>query len=91
MASAYSTLCAYVNALADAVGFDAEEEVLRIPSTRNHSIIGRRRRGEDGRLAERRAKVVEIVEEELGRGIEDVGREWVERAEKLAKKPSSGH
>jgi tRNASer (uridine44-2'-O)-methyltransferase len=91
MASAYSTLCAYVNALADAVGFDAEEEVLRIPSTRNHSIIGRRRREEDGDLAERRARVVEIVEEELGRGIEDVGREWVERAERLAKKPSSGH
>ncbi|GAB7334180.1 hypothetical protein MBLNU13_g06243t1 [Cladosporium sp. NU13] len=91
MASAYSTLCAYVNALADAVGFDAEEEVLRIPSTRNHSIIGRRRRGEVVDLAERRAKVIEIVEEELGRSIEDVGREWVERAEKLAKKPSSGH
>jgi tRNASer (uridine44-2'-O)-methyltransferase len=91
MASAYSTLCAYVNALADAVGFDAEEEVLRIPSTRNHSIIGRRRRGEDGDLSERRARVIGLVEEELGRGIEDVGREWVERAEKLAKKPSSGH
>ena len=91
MASAYSTLCAYVNALADAVNFDAEEEVLRIPSTRNHSIIGRRRRGEDGDLAERRARVIGLVEEELGRGIEEVGREWVERAEKLAKKPSSGH
>jgi hypothetical protein len=35
--------------------------------------------------------VVGLVEEELGRGIEDVGREWVERAEKLTKKPSSGH
>lgn len=91
MASAYSTLCAYVNALADAVGFDAEEEVLRIPSTRNHSIIGRRRRGEDADLAERRAKVIKLVEEELARAIDDVGREWVERAEKLAKKPSSGH
>lgn len=91
MASAYSTLCAYVNALADAVGFDAEEEVLRIPSTRNHSIIGRRRHREAGGFAERRARVVELVEEELGRGIEDVGGEWVERAEKLAKKPSSGH
>jgi tRNASer (uridine44-2'-O)-methyltransferase len=91
MASAYSTLCAYVNALADAVGFEAEEEILRIPSTRNTSIIGRRRREEAGELAERRAKVVGLVEEELGRGIEDVGREWVERAEKLTKKPSSGH
>jgi tRNASer (uridine44-2'-O)-methyltransferase len=91
MASAYSTLCAYVNALADAVGFEAEEEILRIPSTRNTSVIGRRKREEAGELAERRAKVVGLVEEELGRGIEDVGREWVERAEKLTKKPSSGH
>lgn len=93
MASAYSTLCAYVSALADAVGFEAEEEVLRIPSTRNQSIIGRRRRGDGdgGELAERRQRVAELVEEELGRGIESVGREWVERAEKLAKKPSSGH
>ena len=93
MASAYSTLCAYVNALADAVGFEAEEEVLRIPSTRNHSIIGRRRRegGDGASLATRRAKVIDLVEEELGRVIENVGKEWVERAEKLAKKPGSGH
>jgi tRNASer (uridine44-2'-O)-methyltransferase len=80
-----------VNALAGAVGFEAEEEILRIPSTRNTSIIGRRRREEAGELAERRAQVVGLVEEELGRGIEDVGREWVESAEKLTKKPSSGH
>ena len=91
MASAYSTLCAYVNALAEAVGFEGEEEVLRIPSTRNHSIIGRRRREEAGEFDERRAKVIELVEEELGRVIENVGKEWIERAEKLAKKPSSGH
>jgi tRNASer (uridine44-2'-O)-methyltransferase len=94
MASAFSTLCVYVNALADAVGFETEEEVLRIPSTRNHSIIGRRRReGEDrgASLAERRARVIDLVEEELGRVIENVGKEWVERAEKLAKKPGSGH
>jgi hypothetical protein len=32
-----------------------------------------------------------LIEEELGQEIEDVGKEWVERAEKLAKKPSSGH
>jgi hypothetical protein len=31
------------------------------------------------------------VEEELGRVIENVGREWIERAEKLEKKPGSGH
>jgi tRNASer (uridine44-2'-O)-methyltransferase len=93
MASAYSTLCAYVSALAEAVGFEAEEEVLRIPSTRNASIVGRKRRAadEDLGLDERRGKVVELVEEELGRVIENVGREWIERAEKLERKPGSGH
>jgi len=93
MASAYSTLCAYVSALAEAVGFEAEEEILRIPSTRNASVVGRKRRtaDDDVGLDERRRKVVELVEEELGRVIENVGREWIERAEKLEKKPSSGH
>ena len=93
MASAYSTLCAYVSALAEAVGFEAEEEVLRIPSTRNASVVGRKRRiaDDDVDLDERRRKVVELVEEELGRVIDNVGKEWIERAEKLEKKPSSGH
>ncbi|KAL1585746.1 hypothetical protein WHR41_05091 [Cladosporium halotolerans] len=91
MASAYSTLCAYVEALADAVGCEAEREVLRIPSTRNQSIIGRKWRGEGKTEEEKAERVRRLVEEELGRGIEDVGREWLERAEKLAKKPSSGH
>ena len=97
MASAYSTLCAYVSALADAVGFEAEEEVLRIPSTRNASIVGRKRKGgggvglDDGDVDGRKRVVVELVEEELGRAIESVGREWIERAEKLEKKPGSGH
>lgn len=94
MASAYSTLCAYVEALAEAVGFEAEKEVLRIPSTRNQSIIGRRKRVgvDDGEgLEVKRARVRALVEEELGRGIEDVGREWIEKAERLAKKPGSGH
>jgi tRNASer (uridine44-2'-O)-methyltransferase len=95
MASAYSTLCAYVRALSEAVGFEAEEEVLRIPSTRNVSVIGRRRKflvegGEEGFEA-RRAQVVGLVEEELGRGIVEVGKEWVERAEGLRGKKGEGH
>ena len=95
MASAYSTLCAYVSALAEAVGFEAEEEVLRIPSTRNASIVGRKRREgggvDESDLDEKKRVVIELVEEELARSIESVGREWIERAEKLEKKPSSGH
>jgi hypothetical protein len=55
--------------------------------------VGRKRRAADGdvELDERRGKVIELVEEELGRAIEDVGGEWIERAEKLEKKPGSGH
>lgn len=44
MPSAYATLCSYVASLAEEVGFEAEREVLRIPSTRNSCIVGRRRR-----------------------------------------------
>lgn len=44
MPSAYSTLCSYVSALAEEVGFEAEKEMLRIPSTRNTCIVGRQRR-----------------------------------------------
>ena len=39
--SAYSTLCSAVARLATQVGYDPEEEYLRIPSTRNVAIIGR--------------------------------------------------
>ncbi|EMF16468.1 DUF1613-domain-containing protein, partial [Sphaerulina musiva SO2202] len=41
MASAYSTLCAYVNSLAEEMGFETESDVLRIPSTRNTCILGK--------------------------------------------------
>lgn len=42
--SAYASLCDYVSDLAQEVGFVAEKEMLRIPSTRNACILGRRRR-----------------------------------------------
>lgn len=93
MASAYSTLCSYLGSLTETVGFEAETEVLRIPSTRNHSVIGRRRRLhlKVESLGERERNIQELVEQELGRPIDEVGKEWIERAEKLSKKPGSGH
>jgi len=95
MPSAYATLCSYVTSLAEEVGFEVEKEVLRIPSTRSQSIIGRRRRArKDSQLEDenqRRNHVVALVERELGRSIDVIGGEWIERAEKLAKKPGSGH
>ncbi|KAF2156392.1 DUF1613-domain-containing protein, partial [Myriangium duriaei CBS 260.36] len=39
--SAYAALCNYVSLLANEVGYEAETEMLRIPSTRNACIVGR--------------------------------------------------
>jgi tRNASer (uridine44-2'-O)-methyltransferase len=96
MPSAYSTLCSYVTSLAIEVGFEPEHEVLRIPSTRNQAVIGRHKRKdlhETGQLGAdaRRQTVADIVEREMGRSIDAIGADWAARAEKLAKKPGSGH
>lgn len=92
--SAYSTLCSYVASLAAEVGYMPEREVLRIPSTRNHCIIGRWKGGIDSSTLNynmRHQKVTDIVERELRMSFQDAGVEWIQRVEKLAKKPSSGH
>ena len=96
MPSAYSTLCSYVSSLAEELGFEPEKEVLRIPSTRNQCIIGRRKRDpvnfeSSADNDQRKRKVADVVERELGRSIDAVRADWVQRAEKLAKKPGSGH
>lgn len=92
MASAYSTLCAYVNSLAQEMGFETESDVLRIPSTRNTCIVGKWQKNETkDHLEERFDKVAELVARELKKDIKSVAEEWIERAEKLMKKPSSGH
>ncbi len=93
MPSAYASLCAYVTSLSADLGFEPEREVLRIPSTRNQCIIGRHRQEQtDTCDAEaRKQKVIELVQHELKSSVTDVGEEWIARAEKLAKKPGSGH
>ncbi|KAK0282291.1 tRNA(Ser) Um(44) 2'-O-methyltransferase [Friedmanniomyces endolithicus] len=99
MPSAYSSLCSYVRSLAQDVGFEVKEEVLRIPSTRNLCIVGRRRAGDtsgsvtgaEEDFAVRRERAVRIVEREMGRSVEVVGGEWIARAEGLGRKPGSGH
>jgi tRNASer (uridine44-2'-O)-methyltransferase len=42
MASAYASLCSYVAFLTEEMGFVVEKEYLRIPSTRNVTVVGRR-------------------------------------------------
>ncbi|KAK0647492.1 tRNA (uracil-O(2)-)-methyltransferase [Lasiodiplodia hormozganensis] len=105
--SAYATLCDWVARLAADVGFVPEKEMLRIPSTRNAGIVGRRRRrgeedgeaeGEQGQEFDERLEVVrKLLVREMGGnvdgvgGLEAVGREWVERAGKLVKGQGGGH
>ena len=96
MPSAYSTLCSYVTSLAEEVGYKPEKDVLRIPSTRNQCIVGRRstEQAADDSSNDadvRREAVVEIVEREIGKSVEAVASDWIQRSEKLAKKPGSGH
>lgn len=93
MPSAYSTLCSYVTSLAKEVGCKPEQDVLRIPSTRNSCIVGRN--WDEGEVSEddsiRSQKVIELVERELKTGISPIAADWIARAEKLMKKPTSGH
>jgi len=89
--SAYSTLCSYVASLAEEVGFKAENDVLRIPSTRNNCIVGRSLTPTEEDDDVRAEKVFKIIERELRTDIQTASRDWALRAEKLSKKPPSGH
>ncbi|KAL2356640.1 hypothetical protein BJ546DRAFT_837916 [Cryomyces antarcticus] len=97
--SAYASLCAYVSTLTESVGYIPEREMLRIPSTRNMAVIGRRVRDHDPKTTDGSAtsaeqkmqKVKDVLERETRLGLDVVGREWVDRARKIAGKKSDGH
>lgn len=94
MPSAYSSLCSYVTALAQEVNYVPEREVLRIPSTRNQCIIGRKWRRVSTSSGDRIAReqvISTIVAQETGKPVKELGKEWIERAVKLSEKPGSGH
>jgi tRNASer (uridine44-2'-O)-methyltransferase len=93
MPSAYATLCSYVASLAEAVDFIPEQDVLRIPSTRNQCIIGRQSRHVETHedLEGKRTRVIQLVERETKSSIALVAKDWVDRAQKLMLKPASGH
>lgn len=90
MPSAYASLCSYVSSIATEVNFKTESEILRIPSTRNSCIIGRTRT-ENASATDKGQFITELVERELKKDIATIAKDWIERAEKLMKKPSSGH
>ncbi|KAL9576248.1 MAG: hypothetical protein Q9212_007261, partial [Teloschistes hypoglaucus] len=78
--SAYAALCDWVSHLATAVGYEVEKEMLRLPSTRNTGLIGRRMdaTAKDLGLAARMDKVKAIAARE---GAD--GAVWLERAKGL--------
>ncbi|OCK78648.1 DUF1613-domain-containing protein [Lepidopterella palustris CBS 459.81] len=84
--SAYAALCAWVEALTAEVGYEVEKEMLRIPSTRNAAIIGRKWAMKVDNLEERERIVRDILNRETGVRVDVMAREWVEAARKLWEK-----
>lgn len=94
--SAYASLCSWVIHLTEAVGYKAEKEHLRIPSTRNTAVVGRKRIGEgdeakkddEHKMAFARA----LAEKEMGGAttIEQVWKLWMRSGGDLVKKSNSG-
>ncbi|KAF2689234.1 DUF1613-domain-containing protein [Lentithecium fluviatile CBS 122367] len=93
--SAYTSLCSYIAHLTASMGYVVEKEHLRIPSTRNIAVIGRRRKDEDEDeigLEEKLQVVRRIVEKEMGgeTTIEQVRLQWLKRAGGLTKPGKGG-
>jgi tRNASer (uridine44-2'-O)-methyltransferase len=91
--SAYASLCSWTSHLAQAMGYVPEREHLRIPSTRNIAVVGRKGGafeegsgdgdGGEGRLEAAR----EVVVKEMGgdTSVEQVRLQWVKRGSGLMK------
>ncbi|KAF1977981.1 DUF1613-domain-containing protein [Bimuria novae-zelandiae CBS 107.79] len=93
--SAYTSLCSYVSYLTAQMSIVPEKEHLRIPSTRNIAIIGRKVEGDQpkGSLEDRMRFVSEVIEKEMGgeTSIDQVGLQWLKRGSGLMKPGSGGH
>ncbi|KAF9698565.1 hypothetical protein EKO04_003564 [Ascochyta lentis] len=93
--SAYASLCSWTSALTESMGFVVEKEHLRIPSTRNIAVVGRKFEKEDGGkgLEERLQYARDVVVKEMGGqvGIEQVRMQWVARGSGLMKPGKGGH
>lgn len=85
--SAYATLCGYVAHLSKTLEFLPEKEVLRIPSTRNVCILGRKRIANaapaNGSLDAEQMKLDKLralVETEMKKTLAEVAASYVDRA-----------
>lgn len=93
--SAYAGLCSWVRHLTESMGYVVEKEHLRIPSTRNVAIVGRKRvkDGDEGNEDARISFAREIVEKEMGDAvsIEQVRLMWMRSGGELVKPGKGGH
>ncbi|KAI4761715.1 DUF1613-domain-containing protein [Aureobasidium sp. EXF-3400] len=90
--SAYGSLCDYVSGLANDVGFIVETEILRIPSTRNICILGRKTKPlQADEEISKEQHVQHIIARELNTPIEDICAEFVRCAQKLVGKKGETH
>ena len=78
--STYASLVAWVSELAGKCGWEIEKEMLRIPSTRNTALLGRRKK-----IGHCDINIMKIIEEYGG------ARGWEENAMKLVKCGPRGH
>ncbi|KAG0651687.1 tRNA (uracil-O(2)-)-methyltransferase [Hyphodiscus hymeniophilus] len=78
--SAFSSLVSWVSAIASDCGWEVEKEMLRIPSTRNTALIGRRRE-----ISFADVNMIDVVNAHGG------AAGWEENALKLVKGATRGH
>ncbi|KAH0293058.1 DUF1613-domain-containing protein, partial [Aureobasidium sp. EXF-3399] len=90
--SAYASLCDYVSGLANDMGFVVETEILRIPSTRNTCILGRKTKSlQIDEETSKEQHVQHIIARELSAPIEDICADFVRCAKKLVGKKGETH
>jgi tRNASer (uridine44-2'-O)-methyltransferase len=88
--SAYAGFTAHIMNLSQELGFDVESEVLRIPSTRNMSVVCKRPAATDGLSdLEQEQRLKRLLQTEIG-GVRAAALDWVEGALSLKKK-AGGH
>ncbi|KAG9185865.1 tRNASer (uridine44-2'-O)-methyltransferase [Alternaria panax] len=96
--SAYASLCSWVCHLAEETGYVVEKEHLRIPSTRNMAVLGRKYLNEDKRghrhenMEEKLEFLRGLVEQEMdGKTVGHVCDMWMKSGDGLMKTGKGGH
>jgi tRNASer (uridine44-2'-O)-methyltransferase len=96
--SAYASLCSWVCHLTEETGYAVDKEHLRIPSTRNIAVLGRKLLKEEGSVEskasmEKRLEFLRgLVEKEMGgQTIGQICALWMKSGDGLLKSAKGGH